>query len=113
MTSRSLLARFVCTLLAAIAAFAPAIASVADARQRDATFVAVGHVHAPEASHAIHYPDSCVLCGIATHETGAGGPSDPGGYATLQRWTTTGREAFSRDDDGGRWAPPTRAPPAR
>lgn len=73
MRVRPLVLRLVTALLAVVQGFAPAVASLVDARPAALAISerAVAHVDAPDSPHAFAHRDNCVLCSTATQLDGA------------------------------------------
>lgn len=77
MRVRPLVLRLLTALIAVVQGFAPAAASLVDARPAALAISerAVAHVEAPDSPHAFAHRDHCVLCSTATHLDGTPTPS--------------------------------------
>lgn len=69
MRSRRLVLRLLAALVAAVQSFAPAVASIIDARPAAYAVSERSTVHfeEPGSAHAIAHQEHCILCSVATH----------------------------------------------
>ncbi|MDP1857069.1 MAG: hypothetical protein Q8K82_00280 [Gemmatimonadaceae bacterium] len=113
MIGRSFLARVAAALFALVQAFAPGVASVADARPAATALSerAIVHFEAPGTNHDVAHPDHCALCSVATHDLAT--PSAPPALLAESEATWPPREKWlARYQGVTRWSGHSRAPPA-
>jgi hypothetical protein len=113
MRRRPLVFRLVTALLAVVQGFAPAAASLVDARPaaRAISERAITHVDAPNSPHTFAHPDHCVLCSAATHLAGAPAAAAPSVTLFAVDWPARAAR-FAFFDAADRAHSRSRAPPA-
>lgn len=113
MRLRPLTLRLLAALVAVVQGFAPAAASLIDARPAAEAISerAIVHVDAPGSPHTFAHRDNCVLCSAATHLAGA--PTAPPPLAAAELVDRPARAArFVMRGPGDRAQSRSRAPPA-